>query len=62
MVIEATVFSANKPGGNVIAVCIDHNDDTAVVALSADPAPSELRAASTRSARVALPWPNRYWL
>jgi len=43
---RSQVFSVNKPGGNVIAVCIDHNDDTVVVAISSEPAPAELRAAS----------------
>jgi hypothetical protein len=43
MTIEATAFSANKLGGNVFAVSLDHNDDTAVASLAADPALSELR-------------------
>ena len=41
-----------------IAVCIHHNDHPAVVALSSDPAPSELRAALWRSARTALLFPT----
>jgi CheY-like chemotaxis protein len=41
-----------------IAVCIYHNDDPAVVALSSDPAPSELRAAFWPPARTALNCPT----